>query len=83
MSCCGSQRAAIRNGLASSTASAPAAATWSAGALDFEYVGHGQLSVRGPLTGTDYRFAGNGARLRVHAADVPSLVSIPNLRPLR
>jgi len=81
MSCCGSQRASIRSGTA--TPASPVAAGWSAGALDFEYVGSGRLQVRGPLTGTDYVFAGNGARLRVHAADVPSLVSVPNLRPLR
>ncbi len=81
MSCCGSQRAAVRSNGVSTAASAPRYATW--GPVDLEYSGHGELTVVGPLTGSVYRFTGNGARVRVHGSDAPSLVSVPGLKPVR
>lgn len=81
MGCCGNQRAALRNG--SVTRAAGSAAGWTPGALEFEYVGQGELRVTGPMTGSVYTFAGNGSRSAVNAADVPSLAAMANLRPLR
>lgn len=80
MSCCGSQRAALRQ---DSAQTASPAHHWVAGAVEFEYTGHGQLTVTGPLTGVAYQFTGHGARLRVHGSDAPSLVSVPALRLVR
>lgn len=51
--------------------------------ITFEYVGLGAIAVTGPLTGRTYRFVGKGARVTVHGADAPSMVSVPGLRPVR
>jgi len=80
MSCCGSQRAAQRQGAAPAGRS-PAAA-YSTGPVEFEYNGSGRLEVVGPMTGARYTFAA-GSRAVVHAADVPSLVMVPSLRAVR
>lgn len=79
MSCCGKQR----NALQLAPSQHQGASQWSSGPVDFEYVGHGQLTVTGPLTGTIYRFFAPGTRLRVHGSDAPSLVSVPNLKLVR
>lgn len=50
--------------------------------MEFEYLGHGLMTVTGPFTGQIYRFAGPGARLAVHGSDAPSLATVPGLRPL-
>jgi len=60
-----------------------AAAHWGMGSIDLEYSGQGQLTVIGPLTGTQYQFVGSGARVRIHGSDVPSLVLVPGLKPAR
>ena len=80
MSCCGSKRAALRNG--GTSAPAGAAAAYSTGALVFEYNGSGELQVVGPMTGAIYSFPGNGSRAVVQAADAPSVAMNPSLRPL-
>jgi hypothetical protein len=81
MSCCGSQRSALR--AQAPTASPTRTHHWASRAVDFEHTGTGALTVTGPLTGTVYRFSGPGARVRVHGADAPSLVSVPGLRLVR
>jgi hypothetical protein len=81
MSCCGSQRAAMRQGSMPSGRSA--SSNWTPGSLEFEYNGTGELRITGPMTGSVYVFAGNGSRAVVHSADVASLTQIPNLRPRR
>ena len=48
----------------------------------FEYVGPTGLTVRGPVTGRRYRFAGHGAVAAVDARDAPSLAAVPRLRRL-
>ena len=48
----------------------------------FEYVGPTGLSVRGPITGRHYRFPATGSTLAVDGRDAPSLMAVPNLRPL-
>ena len=84
MGCCGNQRAAQRMGSVTGVSGgASGAAGWTPGTLEFEYVGQGELRVTGPMTGSVYTFAGNGSRTAVHAADVPSLAAMANLRPLR
>lgn len=87
MSCCGNQRSSIRqeSSVRYEAAGSPVSGSghWTPGSMQFEYTGHGQLTVIGPLTGQVYRFAGTGVRIVVHGPDVPSLVSVPGLRPLR
>jgi len=85
MSCCGNRRTAQRARLGSPVAApTPRAARTvvSVPPVVFEYRGAGTLVVTGPLTGVSYRFAGAGARLTVHGADAPSLVSVPGLKPV-
>lgn len=81
MSCCGSQRAAMRQGAAA--VGQNSAAGYSTGAMEFEYNGSGELRIAGPMTGAVYSFPGPGARAVVEAADAPSLAIIPALRPVR
>ena len=81
MSCCGSQRAAMRQGAMSP--SRGGASNWTPGSLEFEYNGNGELRITGPMTGSVYVFAGSGSRAVVHSADVASLAQAPNLRHLR
>jgi hypothetical protein len=51
--------------------------------VEFEYSGHSQLAVTGPLTGVVYRFRGQGARLLVDGSDARSLVAVPGLKAIR
>ena len=76
MSCCGSQRESMRS---QAPASGAAPNAFVPQARDFEYTGQGELQVAGPLTGTLYVFRGRGARVRIHNADVASLISVPSL----
>jgi len=94
MSCCGGRRAAQRTNhqpqpvLAHErTSSGASAGTATRGILPlkhvtFEFNGVTSIVVTGPATGTTYRFSAKGVRLTVHAADAPSLVSVPGLRPV-
>jgi hypothetical protein len=82
MSCCGSRRAAFHSQMVSATRSGnvsyrPPVTT------EFEYIGYGQLTVKGPGTGVVYRFEAHGQRLPVHGADAASLRAIPSLKPSR
>ena len=81
MSCCGSQRTALRQEAAAPAPGEPG--YWTSAPVEFEYVGSSQLTVTGPLTGVVYHFPSNGARLRVHGSDAPSLLSVPGLKPVR
>jgi hypothetical protein len=81
MSCCGNQRAALRQQLSPSPGGD--AEFWTSGPIEFEYSGYGELTVTGPLSGTVYRFTANDRRVRVHGSDAPSLLSVPGLKPLR
>jgi hypothetical protein len=82
MSCCGSRRAVFRPQMVSATRSGnvnyrPPVM------IEFEYTGHGQLTVKGSATGVVYRFGTHGQRLSVHGADAASLRAIPSLKPSR
>ena len=81
MSCCGSQRAALRRD--PEVFSQRTVQHWNPGAISFEYVGAGELSVTGPLTGTVYRFARGTGPVRVHASDAASLAAVAGLKPVR
>jgi hypothetical protein len=87
MSCCGNQRSSIRqeSPVRHSVTASPSSASghWTPGATHFEYTGHGQLTVTGPLTGQVYRFIGPGARVLIHGADASSLILVPGLRTAR
>ena len=80
MSCCGSRRTAVRQEPAAPTSGE--AVYWTSGPVEFEYLGSGQLTVTGPLTGVAYHFASPGTRLLVQGADAPSLLSVPGLKPV-
>lgn len=80
MSCCGSKRAAV--GQVSATPTHGAAGHWTSGPVEFQYLGSGQLTVTGPLTGVVYHFASPGARVIVQGSDAPSLLSVPGLKPV-
>ena len=80
MSCCGSQRTAYRQ--QSSAPTTGEADYWTSGPVEFEYLGSGQLTVTGPLTGVVYHFASPGSRVIVQGSDAPSLLSVPGLKPV-
>lgn len=82
MSCCGSRRAAFHSQMVSATRSGNASYRPPV-TIDFEYTGHGQLTVKGPATGVIYRFEAHGQRLSVHGADAASLRAIPALKASR
>lgn len=46
-----------------------------------EYVGPTRLMVRGPITGTLYRFGRSRALVAIDERDAPFLLAVPNLRP--
>jgi hypothetical protein len=87
MSCCGGQRAALRQAAHQTyQRPVPGGRTTEPNRqqdAEFEYTGQGQLAVTGPLTGVRYHFGAHGARLLVHAPDVPSLALVPGLMPTR
>ena len=80
MSCCGNQRSALRQGAFHPTGGD--ARYHVSSDIDFEYTGNGRLTVTGPLTGSVYHFTANSRRTRIHGPDVPSLVSVPGLKPV-
>jgi hypothetical protein len=82
MSCCGDQRASLRQQL-NSSADGRSAEFWTPGEIEFEYSGYGELTVTGPLSGTVYRFTASDRRVRVHGSDAPSLLSVPGIRPVQ
>ncbi len=51
--------------------------------MTFEYVGQTGLTVRGPVTGRQYRFDRAGSRVGVDPRDRPSIAAIPVLREVR
>ena len=76
MACCGQARQSYssparvgQNGFAAS-GTAPI----------FEYTGGTALTVRGPATGREYRFAHAGARVQVEPQDQASIAQVPKLR---
>lgn len=82
MPCCGNRRTALHSGTASFGTGRPAGFRAQPSA-QFEYIGHGQLTVTGPVTGVVYRFQTHGQRLLVHGSDVASLQAVPQLRTVR
>jgi hypothetical protein len=48
----------------------------------FEYIGATSLKVVGSVTGREYRFDRNGARVEIDARDQASVAQAPNLRPI-
>ncbi len=82
MPCCGNRRTAFHAVPASSGASTSASfRSWAS--AEFEYTGHGQLTVTGPITGLVYRFQRHGQRLLVHGSDVASVRAVPQLKAVR
>ena len=85
--CCGNNRAAARATVMAQAARPAragfAGASTSISIIMFEYVGTGQASIRGPVSGQVYRFAHHGERLQVDARDRPGLAAMPALRWVR
>lgn len=81
MSCCGNGRTAYSQ---ANTGSTPPQENQYriTTPVEFEYSGQGELTVTGPLSGVVYRFTPSVRRVRVHGADVPSLLSVPGIRPV-
>jgi hypothetical protein len=77
MSCCGSQRAAMR--YEPPSAEGRNTTYFSPGPRGFVYTGPGVLTVIGPLTGITYTFTSGGPAIPVHASDVASLAAVPGL----
>lgn len=48
-------------------------------AAAFVFTGPGRLTLRGPQTGIEYRFASGGPSVRVHPSDVAPLSRFPGL----
>lgn len=81
MSCCSDQRGSLR--VERPVDVDRRTSHWSPGPTAFLFNGPGQLVVRGPLTGTEYRFASGGPSVQVHPADVASLAGVPGLTVVR
>jgi hypothetical protein len=80
MFCCGQGRGRVAmNGKAASPAPRPRPVS---SAVLYEYVGATGMSVIGPISGTQYRFAGPGAKVQIDRRDVGSMAGLPNLRRL-
>mgnify|MGYP006955697281 CR=1 FL=1 len=62
MSCCGNQRATLRQD--QSLVEQGDLQYWTPGPTDFEYAGSGELTVTGPLTGIVYRFTADDRRVQ-------------------
>ena len=79
MSCCGKGRTAYSQANGSTQ---PSETQYRISTpVEFEYSGHGELTVTGPLSGIVYRFSPSVRRVSVHGSDAPSLLSVPGLRP--
>ena len=86
--CCGQNREAARVAAMAGRSRnfAPAVAPSVASATSvimFEYVGDGEASVRGPVSGAVYRFLLPGHRVRVDPRDRPGLLGVRTLRWVR
>jgi hypothetical protein len=85
--CCGGKRTVMRPSSAfrPSNDVSRAGVSWAQGEVGsslFEHVGVGPLIVHGPLSGQQYRFAGQGAIVVVDSRDRASLMSVPHIREL-
>jgi hypothetical protein len=81
MSCCGSQRSALRQEMG--VPERRETQYWTSAPIEFEYSGQGELTVTGPLSGIVYRFTASTRRVSVHGSDAPSLLGVPGLNPVR
>lgn len=82
MSCCGNGRTAYSGANMGSTP--PRENQYQISTpIEFEYLGQGELTVTGPLSGVVYRFSPSVRRVSVHGSDAPSLLSVPGLRPVQ
>jgi hypothetical protein len=61
----------------------PVRADFAGAAVRFEYTGATGLTVRGPITGRNYRFKAPGEHVAVDGRDAPGMMAVPRLRPAR
>ena len=90
MGCCGRIRQQIVMNTAPATriegqrrmASTPQQRAGASSRVFFEYVGQTGLTVKGPVSGRQYRFDRPGARQEIDLRDRPALATLRNLRQL-
>jgi len=56
--------------------------TQTAAYASFEYTGKTALTVRGNITGKEYRFSSPGNKQNIDYRDIPGIVSIPVLKKI-
>lgn len=86
--CCGRNREAARaailaGGARRAAATRAAVPVQSTSVIMFEYVGSGEMTVRGPVSAQVYRFRQPGDRVTVDPRDRPGLLGIRTLRWVR
>jgi len=50
------------------------------GSYSFEYTGKTALTLKGSVTGTQYRFSYTGNRQNIDPRDIPGIINIPALK---
>jgi hypothetical protein len=88
MSCCGKGRSQFQTHTHANPGSnaAPLPQPYVASTretIHFEYLGATALTVRGPITGRNYRFNHQGEQVAVDRRDSASLMAVPKLRRVR
>jgi len=82
MSCCGNRHTGQQTRTVPSSGPASNASESAPSDPVFEYLGASALTLTGPITGRTYCFEHRGARMPVNRHDAPSLLYIPNLKPV-
>ena len=82
MSCCGSRDAGPQAHSVSTGPRSSIAPTGVPSDPIFEYIGGTSLTVTGPVTGRRYYFERKGGRRSISRHDAPSLLYVPNLKPI-
>ena len=88
MACCGKGRSQFQTAARTVPGANPTPVLrprveMTAAAVRFEYLGTTALTVRGPITGRNYRFNGPGGQVAVDRRDAPSMMAVPKLRTVR
>ena len=78
MPCCGQGQ--VRPSRYSLNSAAPDRSSEAPRRVTFAYTGTTVLTVTGPVTGMQYRFAGHGAALPVDVRDERAVAAVPKLR---
>lgn len=80
---CGNKRTSIDNPLYSASSARPAQQAKMWPDVAFIYTGKSGLTVRGTVTGTQYRFNGPGESLLVDYRDAAAMMQVPVLKRVK